>query len=128
MYYFAYGTNLNCRIFQKKFKNAIKIRKHTLKNFRLVFQTKYKVPDIHFSKRDNVKGIIYKIDKEIEKKLDKYEDYPSLYIKKYFYLRNKKIMYYSIRVKTPLTKPHKYYLKVILEGYKINNFNKKKLL
>ena len=26
MYYFAYGTNLNCRIFFKKFKKAIKIK------------------------------------------------------------------------------------------------------
>ena len=122
MYYFAYGTNLNCRIFQKKFKNAIKIRKYTLKNFRLVFQTKYKVPDIHFSKRDNVKGIIYKIDKEIEKKLDKYEDYPYLYIKKYFYHGKKRIMYYLMKKKTPIKKPSGYYFKIMKNGYRQNNF------
>ena len=33
---------------------------------------------------NSVQGLIYKIDKNIEKKLDKYEDYPNLYIKKYF--------------------------------------------
>ncbi len=128
MYYFAYGTNLNCRIFFKKFKKAIKIKRYTLKNYELVFQSKYRVPDIHWKNKAKVQGVIYKIDKEIEKKLDKYEDYPSLYIKRYFNLNNKKIMYYSIKKKTSKVKPHHYYLKVIIEGYKINKFNIKKLL
>ena len=51
MYYFAYGTNLNCRIFFKKFKKAIKIKRYTLKNYELVFQSKYRVPDIQWKNK-----------------------------------------------------------------------------
>ena len=32
IYYFAYGTNLNKKIFLKKFKNAKLIKKYTLTN------------------------------------------------------------------------------------------------
>ena len=83
IYYFAYGTNLNKKNFLKKFKNAQLVQKYTLKNFKIVFRTKYVIPDIQRNIFSKVQGLIYKIDKEIEKKLDKYENYPRLYIKKY---------------------------------------------
>ena len=41
IYYFAYGTNLNKKIFLKKFRNARLVKKHTLNNFKVVFRTKY---------------------------------------------------------------------------------------
>tara|TARA_Y100001936_G_C15675804_1_gene458520 strand:- start:44 stop:430 length:387 start_codon:yes stop_codon:yes gene_type:complete len=128
MYYFAYGTNINYRIFFKKFKKAKKIKNYSLKNYELVFQSKYKVPDIHRKIKSKVQGVIYKINKEIEKKLDKYENYPSLYIKRYFRLNNMKIMFYTVRKKTTKKKPNRYYLKVILEGYKLNKFKKIKFI
>ena len=81
IYYFAYGTNLNKKIFLKKFKDAKLVKKYTLKNFKIVFRTKYIIPDIQKKKYSKVQGLIYKIDKNIEKKLDIYEDYPRLYIK-----------------------------------------------
>ena len=71
--YFAYGTNLNKKIFLKKYKNAKYLSKHILKDFELVFRSKYRVPDIQRKKGSNVKGIIYEIDKATEKKLDRYE-------------------------------------------------------
>ena len=66
IYYFAYGTNLNKKIF-KKFKNAKLVQKYTLKNFKIVFRTKYVIPDIQRNIFSKVQGLIYKIDKEIEK-------------------------------------------------------------
>ena len=122
IYYFAYGTNLNKKIFLKKFKDAKLIKKYSLKNFKIVFRTKYIIPDLQKKKYSKVQGLIYKIDKSIEKKLDIYEDYPRLYIKKYFRYKNKKIMFYYMKKKTSPVKPRGYYFKVMKNGYRQNNF------
>ena len=97
--YFAYGTNLNKKIFLKKYKNAKYLSKHILKGFELVFRSKYRVPDIQRKKGSSVKGIIYEIDKATEKKLDRYEDYPKLYIKKFFKKNKKKcdVLFYETK-------------------------------
>ncbi len=122
IYYFAYGTNLNKKIFLKKFKDAKLIGKYTLKNFKIVFRTRYIIPDLQRKINSNVRGLIYKIDKNIEKKLDVYEDYPKLYIKKYFKYDRKKIMFYYMKKKTPPVKPGGYYFKIMMSGYRQNNF------
>ena len=122
IYYFAYGTNLNKKIFLKKFKDAKLIKKYTLKNFKIVFRTKYIVPDLQKKKYSKVQGLIYKIDKNIETKLDIYEEYPRLYIKKYFRYKDKKIMFYYMKKKTSPVKPKGYYFKVMKNGYRQNNF------
>ena len=49
-----------------------------------MFRTKYRVPDIQKNVGSNVQGLIYIIDKDIEKKLDNYEDYPRPLYKKIF--------------------------------------------
>ena len=84
MYYFAYGTNLNKKIFLKKFKSAKLIKKYTLTNYKVVFRTKYIIPDLQRKMNSKVQGLIYKIDKNIEKKLDIYEEYPKIIYKKIF--------------------------------------------
>ena len=122
IYYFAYGTNVNKKIFLQKFKNAKLIKKYRLKNFKIVFRTKYIIPDLQIKMNSKVQGLIYKIDKNIEKKLDKYEDYPNLYIKKYFIFKKKKVMFYYMKKKTSVKKPGGYYCKVMKNGYRQNNF------
>ena len=122
IYYFAYGTNLNKKIFLERFKDAKLIGKYTLKNFKIVFRTKYIIPDLQRKINSNVRGLIYKIDNNIEKKLDVYEDYPKLYIKKYFKYDRKKIMFYYMKKKTSPVKPRGYYFKVMKNGYRQNNF------
>ena len=122
IYYFAYGTNLNKRIFLKKFKDAKIIKKYTLKNFKVVFRTKYVIPDLQKKLNSKVSGLIYKINKDIEKKLDRYEDYPQLYLKKYFKYGKKKIMFYYMRKKSSPIKPRGYYFKIMKDGYRQNNF------
>ena len=122
IYYFAYGTNLNKKIFLKKFKDAKLIKKYTLKNFKIVFRSRYVIPDLQRKMNSKVQGLIYKIDKNIEKKLDIYEDYPQLYIKKYFIHEKKKIMFYYMKKKTSPVKPRGYYFKVMKNGYRQNNF------
>ena len=120
--YFAYGTNLNKKIFLKKYKNARYLKKYILRDFELVFRSKYRVPDVQRKIGSNVKGIIYEIDEVTEKKLDRYEDYPKLYMKKFFYENNKSVMFYFMKRKTPTVKPAKYYLEVMKSGYRQNNF------
>ena len=122
IYYFAYGTNLNKKIFLKKFKNAKLFKKYTLKNYKVVFRTKYIIPDLQRKINSKVQGLIYKIDKNIENKLDKYEEYPKLYIKKYFKYKKKKVMFYYMKKKTSPVKPRGYYFKVMKNGYRQNNF------
>ena len=122
IYYFAYGTNLNKKIFLKRFKNAKLFKKYTLKNYKVVFRTKYIIPDLQRKINSKVQGLIYKIDKNIENKLDKYEEYPRLYIKKYFKYKKKKIMFYYMKKKTLPRKPKGYYFKIMKNGYRQNNF------
>ena len=122
IYYFAYGTNLNKKIFLKRFKNAKLIEKYTLNNYKVVFRTKYVIPDLQRKVNSKVQGLIYSIDKNIEKKLDVYENYPKLYIKKYFKYKNKRIMFYYLRKKSLPLKPKGYYFKIMMSGYLQNNF------
>ena len=122
IYYFAYGTNLNKKIFLKRFKNAKLIEKYTLKNYKVVFRTKYIIPDLQRKIKSKVQGLIYKIDKNIEKKLDIYEEYPRLYIKKYFKYKEKKIMFYYLKKKTLILRPRGYYFRIMKDGYFQNNF------
>ena len=122
IYYFAYGTNLNKKIFLKRFKNAKLFKKYTLKNYKVVFRTKYIIPDLQRKINSKVQGLIYQIDKNIEKKLDKYEEYPRLYSKKYFKYKKKKIMFYYMKKKTLILKPRGYYFKIMTDGYRQNNF------
>ena len=122
IYYFAYGTNLNKKIFLKKFKNAKLIEKYTLNNYKVVFRTKYIIPDLQRKMNSKVQGLIYSIDKNIEKKLDVYENYPKLYIKKYYKYRNKRIMFYYMKKKSLPLKPKGYYFKIMMSGYLQNNF------
>ena len=64
----------------------------------------------------------YDLDNIILPKLDKYEEYPRLYIKKYFKYKKKKVMFYYMKKKTLSLKPRGYYFKVMKDGYLQNNF------
>ena len=69
-------------------------------------------------KNSTVLGAIYKISKKDEKELDVYEDYPKTYIKKYFKILGKKVMFYYMPKKTMHVPPSKRYLNLIIQGYK----------
>ena len=98
------------------------IKKYSLNNFKVVFRTKYKIPDLKRKLNSKVPGVIYKINKDIEKKLDKYEEFPKIYIKKYFKYKNNKIMFYFMKEKSKEVKPSGYYFKIMMQGYQQNNF------
>ncbi|GIS78430.1 MAG: gamma-glutamylcyclotransferase [Candidatus Pelagibacterales bacterium] len=121
MLYFAFGSNLNRKQMKRRCKDSKYIGCFTLKNYKLVFRNEYYgggVADVERKKNSNVLGAIYKISKSDEKVLDVYEDFPTMYIKKYFKLFGKKVMFYYMPKKTKYNPPAKIYLNKIIQGYK----------
>ena len=124
MLYFAYGSNLHHFQMKRRCKDSIYLKKINLKDFRLTFRSKYRAADIEPKKNSIVQGGLFKISKNDEKKLDLYEDYPTLYTKHYFYYYRKKVMTYMMVDKSPFMFPTKRYLNIVKRGYKDCNLNK----
>ncbi len=131
MLYFAFGSNLHKKQMKRRCKDSKYVGCYTLKNYKLSFRTgswsrgnlEGGVADIEKKKGNKVLGAIYKISKKDEKKLDIYEDFPILYVKKYFKLFGKKVMFYYMPKKTKHVNPSKRYLNIIIQGYKDCGYN-----
>jgi len=123
MLYFAYGSNLNHFQIKRRCKDSVFLKKINLTNFRLTFRSKYRVADIEPKKNSTVPGALFEISKSDEKKLDTYEDYPTLYKKYYFTYYGKKVMTYTMTKKTLFTYPTDRYLNVVKRGYKDCNLD-----
>tara|TARA_B100000780_G_scaffold233480_1_gene173638 strand:+ start:199 stop:600 length:402 start_codon:yes stop_codon:yes gene_type:complete len=118
MFYFAYGSNLHHFQMKRRCKDSFFLKKINLIDFRLTFRSKYRAADIEPKKNAIVPGALFEISKNDEKKLDVYEDFPTLYKKYYFYYYKKKVMTYTMDKKTPFTFPTERYLNVVKRGYK----------
>ena len=131
MLYFAYGSNLNHFQMKKRCKDSVFLKKINLSNFKLTFRSRFRAADIEPKKKSFVQGALFEISKSDEKKLDVYEDYPTLYKKYYFTYYGKKVMTYTMTKKTLFTYPTERYLNVIKRGYKdckLDNYILKKAL
>ena len=126
-YYFAYGSNLHHLQMKRRCPNCRFIKKIVLHNYRLTFRSKYGAADIEKKRSGKVYGGLYLISKAAEKKLDIYEEYPTLYKKIYFKYKGKKIMTYTMVRKTKLVPPTTRYLNIIKQGYKDCKLNMKSL-
>ena len=121
MLYFAFGSNLNQKQMKRRCRDSKYIGCYSLKNYKLVFRNYFLgggVADVQKKKNSSVLGAIYKISKKDERELDIYEDFPKTYIKKYFRLLGKKVMFYYMPKKTKHVLPSKRYLNLIIQGYK----------
>ena len=128
MLYFAYGSNLN----HQQMKNircvgSEYLKSIFLKDYKLLFchpnkLNKYGYANVVKKKGSKVPGAIWKITRKHEKILDRYEEFPNSYQKKYFYLSGKKIMFYIMN-KCFIKKPPKSYINTIKEGYKNCNID-----
>ena len=125
MLYFAYGSNLNHFQMKRRCKDSVFLKKINLKDFRLTFRSKYRAADIEPKKNSIVPGGLFEISKSDEKKLDIYEDYPTLYKKFYFKYYGKKVMTYTMVIKSPFKFPTERYLNVVKRGYKDCKLDKK---
>ena len=127
MLYFAYGSNLHHFQIKKRCKDSIFLKKINLMNFKLTFRSTYRAADIEPKKNSKVLGALFEISKSDEKKLDLYEDYPTLYKKYYFTHYGKKVMTYTMTKKTPFRFPTERYLNIIKRGYRDCDLDKKHL-
>ena len=117
-YYFAYGSNLHHLQMKKRCPNCRYVKKFILRNFSLTFRSKYGAADIEKKRGSKVYGALYLISKAAEKRLDIYEEYPTLYKKMYFKYGSNKVMTYIMLKKTKLVPPSTRYLNIIKQGYK----------
>ena len=127
MFYFAYGSNLHHFRMKCRCKDSVFLKKINLKDFRLTFRSKYRAADIEPKKNSTVPGGLFEISKSDEKKLDIYEDFPTLYKKFYFSYYGKKVMTYTMVKKTCFMFPTKKYLNIVKKGYTDCNLDKKYL-
>jgi len=118
MLYFAYGSNLHHFQMKKRCKDSFFLKKINLKNFKLTFRSRYRAADIEPKKNSIVPGGLFEISNNDERKLDIYEDYPTLYKKYYFTYYGKKVMTYTMTKKTSFTFPTERYLNIVKCGYK----------
>jgi gamma-glutamylcyclotransferase (GGCT)/AIG2-like uncharacterized protein YtfP len=93
----------------------------------LSFRSKHGAADIEKKIGGKVYGALYLIPKAAEKRLDIYEEYPTLYKKMFFKYYNKKVMTYIMVKKTKLVHPTTRYLNIIKQGYKDCKLNMKSL-
>ena len=103
---------------KRRCPNCRYVKKFILHNFNLTFRSKYGAADIEKKKGSKVYGALYLISKAAEKRLDIYEEYPTLYKKMFFKYRNNKVMTYIMPKKTKLVPPSTRYLNIIKQGYK----------
>ena len=127
IYYFAYGSNLHHLQMKRRCPNCRFIKKIILHNYNLTFRSKYGAADIEKKMGKKVYGALYIISKSAEKKLDVYEEFPSLYKKMYFKYQDKKVMTYIMTKKTKIVPPTNRYLDIIKQGYKDCKLNLKSL-
>ena len=118
MLYFAYGSNLHHLQMKRRCKDSIFLKKINLKGFRLTFRSKYRAADIEPKKISIVPGGLFEISKSDEKKLDIYEDFPTLYKKYYFNHYGKKVMTYTMVKKSLFRFPTERYFNIVKRGYK----------
>ena len=123
MLYFAYGSNLHHFQMKRRCKDSTFLKKINLKNYRLTFRSKYRAADIEFKKNSIVPGGLFEISKSDEKKLDVYEDFPTLYKKHFFYYYEKKVMTYTMVKKSVFKYPTERYLSIVKQGYKDCNLD-----
>ena len=118
IFYFAYGSNLHHLQMKRRCPNCRFIKKIILHNYGLTFRSKYGAADIEKKMGKKVYGGLYIISEKAEKRLDIYEEYPTLYKKMFFKYGNKKVMTYIMQKKTKLVLPTTKYLNTIKQGYK----------
>ena len=117
-YYFAYGSNLDVEQMSLRCPNARILGQMTLKGYQLAFKG---VADIEPVEGAKVVGGLFKITASDEVLLDRYEGYPSLYIKKYIKSKKyKRVMFYQMNEthrRNLYALPNRSYFETILQGY-----------
>lgn len=127
--YIAYGSNMNLAQMKQRCPTAKVVGKTELKDFELVFRGSRNsaVVTIEPCEGGKVPLLLWRIQPQDEKFLDRYEGYPNFYEKEYLEIdMSGKQAFAMVYVMTPgyeLGKPSEYYKKTIVEGYQSADFD-----
>lgn len=116
--YFAYGANTNIESMLQRCPKARPVSAAVLRDWRLVFRG---VADVVREKGFEVHGALWRITPACEAALDRFEGYPSLYIKALVRLRvhgeSQEVMLYVMRDREYSEPPSRYYEDLLRRGY-----------
>jgi hypothetical protein len=117
--YWAYGSNLNKAHMAQRCPGATPVAKLTLPRARLVFRS---VADVVYDAESNCPGGLWRISREDEAALDRYEGVAGgLYEKRYILVRiggrEERCLLYTMRSRE-VAPPGQGYLATIVQGYK----------
>ena len=129
-YYLAYGSNLNKRQMKQRCPDAIPVASVTIPDYELVFRG---VATIEPKAGASVQCGIWRISAEDEKSLDRYEGFPRLYGKQFFWVPvNGKMVRAMAYIMTAgahkKRQPYTDYLITIMEGYEDFELDEKPLI
>ena len=127
--YGAYGSNMDEGQMALRCKTARLMGKTTLENHVLSFKgiKGRAYATIEPSRQNTVPILVWEIESEDEKSLDRYEDYPKLYDKElvtvFIDQKLQEIMVYTMDKKMPQQLPDKTYYEIIEKAYKKFGFD-----
>ncbi len=134
-YYIAYGSNLSIAQMKVRTPDAKIVGTGILKGWRLLFR---QYATIERKSKYNTPVLIWKISAQDEKNLDRYEGFPSFYVKKNLKVAVTSIngedlgkltaMVYvmtpeAVNLRSSSSRPSKDYFLILEEGYKHFGFN-----
>lgn len=128
--YIAYGSNLNLMQMERRCPTAKAVGTALLRNWRLRFRggRLSAVATVEKANGYKVPVLVWKLQPEDERALDRYEGWPHLYRKEMLRVAvNGKRVYTMIYIMNesgnPYGTPSEHYLNTILEGYKTAGFD-----
>lgn len=118
--YWAYGSNLCVRNMKERCPGAKKLRRLYVQGGQLVFRG---VADVTTKEDSVVPGGLWRITKDCERALDRYEGVASgLYMKKWLEVEMEgntyEVLFYQMRMSRGVMPPSECYLDTIVEGYR----------
>ena len=138
-YYLAYGSNLNVAQMRWRCPDARALGTATIEDYRLLFKGSKTGSYLTIEAQEGaqVPVAIWEVSDEDEKRLDRYEGFPTFYYKKELELtftgiktgkkRKRKCFVYIMHEDRPIGIPSRSYVETCIEGYRDFDFNLKYL-
>ena len=138
-YYLAYGSNLNVAQMRWRCPDARALGTATIEDYRLLFKGSKTGSYLTIEAQEGaqVPVAVWEVSDEDEKRLDRYEGFPTFYYKKELELtfigiktgkkRKRKCFVYIMHEDRPIGIPSRSYVETCIEGYRDFGFNLKYL-
>lgn len=138
-YYLAYGSNLNVAQMRWRCPDARALGTATIEDYRLLFKGSKTGSYLTIEAKEGaqVPVAVWEVSEEDEKRLDRYEGFPTFYYKKELELtftgiktgkkRKRKCFVYIMHEDRPIGIPSRSYVETCIEGYRDFGFNLKYL-